>query len=687
MILPLLALSSFPLLQTPGTDVSTEGAELERLTLDLLLEWESVSSPSIGPNGESVVFARRWTDKVNDRTRSELWIMNRDGSRPRKLCDGSSPVWSPSGDRIAFLEQGEPSGSQVHVMYVDTREVTQVTRVTEAPRGLRWSPDGRSIAFQMIVPEKNDALSIQLPARPKGAKWAEEPKVITRLSYRRDRSGYRPKGWNHLFVVDANGGTPRRVTEGDFDHGAPEWTADGERLLFSGLLEEDADWIVGVSQVYDVHVDSGEVRQLTDRKGPDGGAVMAPDGSRIAYVGNDWLGDTYHVGEVHVMDADGGDVRVLTGDLDRSPRGLVWAHDSSAIYFTAESEGSRHLHRVDLEGHVTQLTEGALDFRLGSLGRDGAAYGVLSTPHEPGDVVRLEPRGDGRPGFERLTAVHDDLLERVTLGEVEEIRYASSDGLEIQGWIVKPPDFDPSQKYPLILQIHGGPHAMYGVRFDFEKQNHAAEGYVVLYTNPRGSTGYGKDFGCAIQNAYPGKDYDDLMAGVDEVVSRGYVDEDRMFVYGGSGGGVLTCWIVGMTDRFRAAVSMFPVTNWVSFVGTTDGPYWYTNFKTRPWESIDEHWRRSPLRLVGNVSTPTMLITGELDLRTPMAQTEEYYQALKLRKVDTAMVRIPNEYHGAAGRHVSNRLRRILYVRGWFQEYDEDGTEGAGASLTAVSGR
>ncbi len=643
-----------------------------RLTLDKFLDWEWASSPSLSPDGKQIVFTRSWVDKIEDKRSSALWIMNADGSRPRHLTEGSSPRWSPNGERIAFLRQGKPKGSQIHVMWVDTREVTQITRVDESPSSIRWSPDGRRIAFRMIVPEKNTLIDIKLPARPKGAKWAEEPKVITRLAYRNDRRGYRAQGYNHLFTVDANGGTPRQVTSGDYDHGAGEWTPDGTKLVFSGLREEDADWQVGESEVYDVTIESGEIRQLTTRRGPDSGPKVSPDGRLIAYTGYDWVGDTYHMSKLYVMSADGGEPRELTPDLDRQPRSVMWAKDSSALFFTSQTGGAQHLFRVDLSGTIEQLSEGPGSFSASSVGADGTVVGTLSSAYEPGDVASYARRDGSAPAFDKLTDVNADILQGVELGRVEEIRYTSSDGLEIQGWVIKPPDFDPTRQYPLILQIHGGPHGMYGVSFNFERQNQAAEGYVVLYTNPRGSVGYGQAFGNAIKNAYPGQDYDDLMAGVDEVISRGYIDEDNLFVYGGSGGGVLTCWIVGMTDRFKAAVSMFPVTNWISFVGTTDGPYWYSNFKQLPWENIEEHWRRSPLRLVGNVTTPTLLITGELDLRTPMAQTEEYYQALKLLKVDSAMVRIPDEYHGAAGRHMSNVLRRILYVRGWFQKYQDD---------------
>ncbi|UCE03505.1 MAG: S9 family peptidase [Candidatus Latescibacterota bacterium] len=654
------------LLIVPSMTARAESDDSSKLRLDLMLEWESVASPQLSPDGKQIVFTRSWIDKVNDKRKSELWIMDSDGGRPRHLVEGSEPQWSPDGRRIAFLREGKPNGPQIHVMWMDTREVTQITRVEKKPSTIRWSPDAKQLAFRMVVPEEEKLFKLKLPKRPKGAQWADDPKVITRLAYRRDRRGYRPQGFYHLFVVDAEGGTPRQVTDGDYDHQAGEWTPDGTKLVCSGLREEDADWQISESEIYAVDVATGAVEQLTDRRGPDANPKVSPDGRWIAYQGFDYVGHTYHVWALYVMDVEAREPRLLTADLDRRTADILWSRDSRSIYFTARSEGSRNLYRADLAGRVEQLTSGQLAFAASDLGARGLVVGIRSTAYEPADVARFDARS-GK--LERLTRVNDDILARLQLGEVEEIRYASVDGLEIQGWIVKPPDFDPSRKYPLILRIHGGPHAMYGVQFDFEMQNHAAEGFVVLYTNPRGSDGYGKEFGNAINHAYPGRDYDDLMRGVDAVIARGYVDEENLFVYGGSGGGVLTCWVVGMTDRFRAAVSMYPVTNWISFVGTTDGPYWYHNFEQYPWESIAEHWQRSPLRLVGNVTTPTLLITGELDLRTPMAQTEEYYQALKMRKVESAMVRIPDEYHGASGRHVSNRLRRILYVREWFNKY------------------
>jgi dipeptidyl aminopeptidase/acylaminoacyl peptidase len=316
---------------------------------------------------------------------------------------------------------------------------------------------------------------------------------------------------------------------------------------------------------------------------------------------------------------------------------------------------------------------------LTSVSRDGAAVGVLSAPHKPGDVVKLKLAGSGAGRPEQLTRVNEDVLAGKLLGEVEEVWYDSTGGTRVQGWLVKPPAFDPSRRYPLILHIHGGPHAMYNVAFNYSFQNLAANGYLVLYTNPRGSTGYGTAFGNAIDDGYPGPDYDDLMAGVDHVVAKGYVDTSRLYVTGVSGGGVLSSWIIAHTDRFAAAAVRAPVINWISFAGTTDITAWgYYRFRGHFWENPKKWLDHSPLMHVGRVKTPTLLMTGELDLRTPMGQTEEYYQALRTLKVPTAMLRFHGEYHGT-GSKPSNFMRTQLYLMSWFQRWPERAASGDAA--------
>jgi dipeptidyl aminopeptidase/acylaminoacyl peptidase len=344
----------------------------------------------------------------------------------------------------------------------------------------------------------------------------------------------------------------------------------------------------------------------------------------------------------------------------------MWAKDGTGIYFSVSEKGASNLHFVNLKGEIRPITKGQHMLAVSEITPAGFAIGTRSDPTKPGDIVTFDLK---RPTeIRQLTSVNADVLDGKKLGAHHEIWFKGADNWEIQGWYITPPDFDPNRKYPLILTIHGGPHSMYGVGFNFAWQEHAANDYIVLYTNPRGSTGYGSAFGNAIKNAYPGKDFDDLMAGVDAVIAKGSVDTTNLFVYGCSGGGVLTAWIVGHTNRFAAAASQCPVINWLSFVGTTDGASWYRNFEKLPWVDPSEHLRRSPLMYVGNVKTPTMLMTGVNDLRTPIGQTEEFYEALKVMKVPTAMVRFNDEWHGTSSKP-SNFIRTQLYLRDWFQKY------------------
>jgi dipeptidyl aminopeptidase/acylaminoacyl peptidase len=677
----------------------------ERLSVDLFLDWELVASPQVAPDGKQIVYTRRWADKVNDKYEDEIWIMDADGARNRFLVKGSQAAWSPDSKRLAYVAQGQPAGAQIFVKWIDAPGETQLTRLERSPSNLAWSPDGKHIAFNMLVPG-NPALKVNMPARPNGAKWVDAPRVVDRLNYRNDGSGWRPEGFTHIFVISDEGGAPRQLTDGDFQHGSPEWMHDSESIVFSAVRKEDAEYIRDGSEIYVVSLKGGHVRALTDRNGPDTNPTVSPDGKMIAYTGYDHNEDTYNVSHLYLMNADGSNKRALTEAFDRAPSNLFWTEDGGGIFFTSEDRGSQNIWFIPTNGGAPQqLTNGTQILSVASSSRDGLLVATRSASDKPTDVValRVPVRSDRLSGatfassdLKQLTRVNDDLLEGRKLGQVEEIWYDSvamagqqtcvatnSDPLKpaqgacettkVQGWIVKPPDFDPSKKYPLLLYIHGGPHSMYGVGFNFEFQNHAAENYVVLYTNPRGSTGYGKAFGNAINNAYPGDDYQDLMRGVDEVAKRGYVDERNLFVTGGSGGGVLTTWIVGHTDRFAAAVAMKPVVNWYSFVGTTDSADWYYNFKKLPWEDPEEHLRRSPLTYVGNVKTPTMILTGDIDLRTPLEQTEQFYRALKMRKVPTAMVRLTDEYHGFNSdfslRHPSNRVSQILFLRAWFDKY------------------
>ena len=642
------------------------------------LEW--AEDPQVSPDGRRVAYERHFMDIVADRMRSTLWVVAVDGTDHRPLTTGNrndgSPRWSPDGKRLAYVSADENGHAQIFVRWMDTGQTAQVTSLLRAPRGVTWSPDGRTLAFTMFVAEK-PAPFASMPDRPEGAKWADPPRVIQRLVYRADGDGYLEPGYSHLFVVSADGGAPRQLTQGAFDHGGrPAWTPDGASVLVTGNRHPDAEYEPLDSEIYEVSVADATTRALTDRRGPDQAPAVSPDGRLIAYTGFDDRYQGYQVTQLYVMNRDGSGARVLTGALDRDVEGPAWSRDGKGIVFATADRGNGKIASVTLDGKVETI---AGDLGGGDLGRpygggtfsvsaDGRIAYTWTRPDVPADVATATRGGAGAT---RLTRLNQDVFGHRALAPVEAITLPSShDGRQIQAWIAKPPGFDPARKYPLILEIHGGPFADYGDRFGAEIQLYAAAGYVVLYVNPRGSTSYGEEFGNLIHHAYPGHDYDDLMSAVDAVLARGYVDPGNLFVTGGSGGGVLTAWIVGKTDRFRAAVSAKPVINWYSFVLTADAaPFFYRYwFAAPPWERPEEYLKRSPLSLVGNVKTPTMLLTGEQDYRTPISESEQFYQALKIRRVDTALVRVPDAPHAIIVRP-SLLIAKVNYILAWFEKY------------------
>jgi dipeptidyl aminopeptidase/acylaminoacyl peptidase len=651
------------------------------LTVGHFFDLEAVSSPQISPDGSQIVYTRRWVNKVEDRYESTLWIMRADGTHNRMLTKGSDPEWSPDGTRIAYLDDGEPKGAQIYMRWTEGEQgPTQLTHLTESPADIKWSPDGRSIGFTSFVP-KPATWAIDMPKAPDSAHWTKAPRIVESLHYKEDRRGFQEPGFRHLFVVSIDGGPARQLTSGDWNVGARfdglasgpvgwDWTPDGKTIITEGLNEADADYHFRDAILYAVDVASGTTHALTTEHGYWRSPTVSPDGRHIAYVGFPATDQTYRASNLYVMDADGSHAHALTESFDRDAGELHWAHDGSGVYFVAEDHGSNNVHFAPAAGGpVRSVTSGPMVVSLGSISNTGVAAITRATSQRPAEVARIDLRAKA-PEPVQLTHVNEAALSRIRLGTLEEINYASSGGAHIQGWVIKPPGFDPSKKYPLIMEIHGGPHAEYNVAFSYMLQNFAANNYVVIYVNPRGSTGYGTPFGAAISKAYPGVDYDDLMAGVDTVIGRGYIDTKRMFVGGCSGGGVLSSWVIGHTTRFAAAAVRCPVIDWISMAGETDIPLFTFAWFDKPyWDDPDAWLKESSLMYVKNVTTPTLIMTGELDRRTPMPQSEEYYVALKMRHVPTTLLRFDSEYHGTGGQKPTNFIRTQLYMLSWYKRY------------------
>jgi dipeptidyl aminopeptidase/acylaminoacyl peptidase len=644
-----------------------------------VFDLEFVSDPQISPDGQHIIYVRNFKDIMTDKNLSNLWITKFDGSDNHPLTTGNhndrSPKWSPDGQKLLYISNKE-RGSQLYLRWLDNGAEAKLSNLQNSPGGITWSPDGKWIAFTMFVPDAPKSL-ISMPKAPKGAKWAPPAKYIDDMNYKSDGQGFLKPGYRQLFVISIDGGTPRQITKGkNGSLTSFSWTKDSQSLIFSSNRNEDWEFQTNNSEVYKISVNGGAPIALTNRQGPDNSPRVSPDGRSIAYLGFDDNYKGFQITKLYVMNMDGSGSKCLTPDLDRNVSDIKWSHDGSGLYFQYSSHGNGKIGFVDLRGSLSELASNVGGL---SLGRpySGGAFSVASngnfafTHGTPDHLADLATNTKEGAKSNRLTNLNEDLFGHKKLGEVEEIWYESSfDKRRIQGWICKPPGFDPNKKYPLILEIHGGPFANYGDRFSTEVQLYAGAGYVVLYTNPRGSSSYGEEFGNLIHHNYPNQDYDDLMTGVDEMIAKGYIDEDNLFVTGGSGGGVLTAWIVGHTNRFRAAVVAKPVINWYSFVLNADGPgffhkYWFPGL---PWDHLEHYMKRSPISYVGNVKTPTMLLTGEIDYRTPMSESEQYYAGLKLSGVETAMVRIPEAGHGIASKP-SYLISKVVHILGWFERY------------------
>jgi len=642
-----------------------------------VFDLEYVSNTEISPDGEKILYQRNYNDIMNDESFSNIWVINFDGSENRPITTGNfkdnSPKWSNKGDKFVFKSNREGK-QQIYLFNIANNSIQKLTNFQYSISSIRWSPDDSYLLFSSFIDDKRDKL-IKMPEKPKGAKWNDPPVEISDLNYRYDGSGYRKPGETQFFTLPVTGGTPRQISNIPAEKRAVqgEWI-DNNTIVFSANLNEDSEYNTINSEIYTLDINSGIQKALTSREGPDNSPKVSNDNSLIAYLGYDDEYLSYQQNSIYIMRSDGSGKYKIELDLDRNISNIYWSGDDKKIFFQYDDKGTTKIGSTTLDGKLDSVIDevGGLSFSrpysggFFSLSKNNRYSFTYGTVYNPADLA-VGYKGSKN----RLTNLNKDLFDYKKLGNVEEIWYESTfDGEMIQGWIVKPPNFDESKKYPLILEIHGGPHTNYGFHFSSEVQLFASKGYVVLYTNPRGSTSYGKEFANLIHHNYPSQDYDDLISGVDNLIERGYIDDDNLFVTGGSGGGVLTSWIIGKTDRFTAAVVAKPVINWYSFVLYADNigyfyKYW---FKDLPWVDPESYLKRSPISYVGNVKTPTMVLTGEKDYRTPMAESEQFYAGLKLNKVESMLVRIPNANHGIASKP-SNLIAKVNAIISWFEKY------------------
>ena len=676
------ALFSVGTLAMPSTALASN--ERESLTTDSeryfksedIFNLEYVSEVQVSPNGKYVAYVRRSNDIMSDSSRANVWLASVDGKSHRPLLSSKKSYysirWSPDGSRLAYLsnEEGKP---QLYVRWMDTGQTALVTNVTSNPSNITWSPDGKHIAFTMSVDAKEKPLDIKMPKKPDGAKWSPSFQYITKARYQADGRGILEPAYTHIFIVPADGGTARQLTSGNYHHnGRLSFSPDSDKIYFSANRSDNWEYEPVEGDIFSVDM-MGNIAQLTNDKGLESSPVVSPDGKHIAYARRDDEKVMYKNSYLYVMKSDGTDAKNLTKDVDNSVSNFHWK-DNKHVYFQQSVRGLAQVDVVSLSGSVKAVAKGLGGTTL------GRPY-VFGTYHAVDDVVAYTKGRTDRPADlyvttrneRQLTALNEDVLGHKQLGEVKEIVYPSSiDGEEIQGWYILPPNYDSSKTYPLILEIHGGPNLAYGPVFTVELQRMAAEGYVVFYDNHRGSTGYGERFALLLQGKYSSEyDFSDHMSGVDALIEKGIADPERLFITGGSAGGIASAYAIGLTNRFKAAVVAKPVINWLSKVLTADSGLYQIPFQFpgMPWDNVEHYWKRSPLSLVGNVTTPTMLITGVEDKRTPMSETEQFYQALKIQKVDSVLVKVPGSPHGIASKP-SRMIGKVENILAWFKKYD-----------------
>ncbi len=675
---------------------------LRNITIEDLYLFKQVSRPRISPEGQRVAFVVTTIDERKQEYHSSIWIVSTDGGETKRFTSGAtnahSPSWSPDGRWLAFVadREGEPTGkeqgeqkkqrkatSQIWLIPTDGGEARQLTFMQHGASNPVWSPDSKQIIFTAQVG--------QVDEENEDGKVLPKVRVIDRLWYRLDGVGFIYERRSHLFLIGVAGGEEQQLTDGDWDDTDPAWCPDGSRIAFVSSRAEDR-WRFPCPDIYTLVITdgkTGDLKCLTNGSLACSTPSWSPDGTTIAFIGGLKVHSGGHLDLYTILaDVERGSATCLSQDFEGTfqdwtnsdigdehlTSAPTWSTDGRTLYALASHRGASRIFAIATSGAATNpptLTPGELHVRDYSFDHSKSKMALLI-----GSPTRLQEifvrSLTSKNELQRLTTFNDALLSEMCLSTPEYMSYAGADGWPMDGWIMKPLDFDASKKYPLIVEIHGGPATQYGYGFFHEMQLLTVAGYVVLFTNPRGSCGYGREFSLAVRGAWGEKDSMDIMAGVDTLLQKGYIDDQRMGVTGGSYGGFMTNWLIGHTDRFKVAITDRSVTNLASDFGSCDLGWTFADdeLDTTPWDDLDRYMRMSPITYVKSIHTPLLIIHSEQDLRCSIEQAEQLFASLKYLGREVLFVRFEGQSHGLSrGGHPRLRIERLRHILSWFEKY------------------